>query len=281
MALSAVLFAFMGFFARLASAHASWALVAAVRSIVGAGVAFGVGRARGVELRVGDRRGIWLRSGFGTLALVCTFYAFGSPAISLGDASTLVNLTPVFVAVLAPLVIHERAGKRVAVGLPLSVAGVVLILRPAFVFGGGNPPTAATYVAAAIAMTSSVSSAFAMLMLRRISRHETPESISLHFSLVAAVVCFAIALPRLALPSTRDAAFMLAAGVSAGLAQLAVTRAYALERAARVSGLGYLAVVVGALLGVVFLGEEPSPMTVGGTALVIAGGLAVLMGTSN
>src|SRR5262249_25024585 len=165
MALSAVLFALMGFFARLASAHASWALVAAVRSLVGAGVAFGVGRARGAALRVGNQRGMWLRSGFGTLALVCTFYAVGSPAISLGDASTLVNLTPIFVAVLAPRVIHERAGRRVAVGLPLSVAGVVLILRPAFVFGGGNPPTAATYLAASIAVASSLSAAFAMLML--------------------------------------------------------------------------------------------------------------------
>src|SRR5262249_11474912 len=161
----------------IASAHASWALVAAVRAAVGAAIAFGVGRARGVGLRVKDRRGIWLRSAFGTIALSATFYAVGSPAISLGDAATLTDLTPVFVALLAPLVLRERVGKRVALGLPLCFVGVVLLLRPALVFGGGVPRTGATYMAAAIAVTGALSSAFAMLMLRKISPRETAESI--------------------------------------------------------------------------------------------------------
>jgi drug/metabolite transporter (DMT)-like permease len=277
MALSAVLFALMGFFARVASAHASWALVAAVRAAIGAGVAFAVGRARGARLQVRDRRGIWLRSIFGTIALACTFYAVGSPAISLGDAATLTNLTPVFVALLAPIFLRERVGKRVAIALPLSIVGVVLVLRPAFVFGGASH-TAATYVAGAAALTAALSAAFAMLMLRRISPHETPESIALHYSLFAAVTCGIIAVPGFAVPSGRDAACMLASGVCAGFGQLAMTRAYALARAARVSGLSYVTIAVAALLGVTFLGEQPSPQALGGMALVIVGGLVVAIG---
>src|SRR4051794_19011848 len=66
MALSAVLFASMGFFARLASAHVSWTLVATSRAAIGAIIAVAVAKARGAKTTVDDRRGIWARSIFGT-----------------------------------------------------------------------------------------------------------------------------------------------------------------------------------------------------------------------
>jgi drug/metabolite transporter (DMT)-like permease len=70
---------------------------------------------------------------------------------------------------------------------------------------------------------------------------------------------------------------MLAAGGFGGLAQIAVTRAYALERAARVAGLAYLAVVVDAILGALALHEWPSAMTLVGMGLVVTGGLVVTL----
>jgi drug/metabolite transporter (DMT)-like permease len=73
---------------------------------------------------------------------------------------------------------------------------------------------------------------------------------------------------------------MILSGLCAGLAQLAVTRAYAVEHAARVSGLNYLAVVVSALLGAAFLGERPGPQAIAGMALVVAGGLVVVLGAT-
>ena len=79
----------------------------------------------------------------------------------------------------------------------------------------------------------------------------------------------------LRMPAPRDLACMVLAGVCAGFAQLAMTRAYTLESAARVSGLSYLSVVASAVLGVVFLGEVPSPTATIGMLLVIAGGVLV------
>ncbi len=277
MAVSAVLFATMGFFARVGSAHTHWTIVAGTRAAIGAMVAYGVGRARMAPLVVKNRRGIWLRSIFGTAALLCTFYALGSPALGLGDTTTLVNLSPVFIALLSPFFLDERAGKRVAIALPLSVAGVVLILQPSFVFGGGAPRTPAMLVTAGIALLAAMFSANAMILLRKISPTEGPEAISLHFSLVAATVCLLLSIPHFHVPDAHDAGAMLAAGLSAGLAQLSMTRAYALERAARISGMGYLAVVVSAALGAIFLGEKPGADALLGMALVIAGGLVVTL----
>jgi drug/metabolite transporter (DMT)-like permease len=275
MAVGSVLFALMNFFARMASAHASWTLVATVRALVGASVAFGVARARSAPLFVKDRRGIWLRSAFGTAAMLATFYALGSPAIALGDVATLANLTPVLVAILAPFFLGERAGRRMAVALPLCIVGVVLILHPPLLYGGGPPRSGASYVAGAVALSAAGFTASAMILLRRMGPHEGAEAISLHFSLVAAATCAILSIPSLARPSSRGVGWMLAAGIAGGLAQLAMTRAYALERAARVSGMAYLGVVATAGLGAAFLGEQPTPAALGGMALVIAGGLVV------
>ncbi len=275
MSTGAVLFALMGFFARVASAHVPWTLVACTRALLGAAVAFGVGRVRGVAVWPKSTPAMWARSGFGTVAMLCTFYAVGSRALALGDASTLVNLAPVMLAVLAPLVLGERAGRRVFLALPIALTGVILILRPPILFGGMHAASSAMLLAAGVAVLGSFSTSCAMMMLRRVGKTETPEAIATHFSLVAAATCAVLSLGVRVVPPWSDAMAMITAGVCAGLAQLAMTRAYSLELAARVSPFGYLTVVASALLGAVGLHEWPSPLALLGMALVVTSGIVV------
>jgi drug/metabolite transporter (DMT)-like permease len=283
MALGAVLFSLMNFFARVASAHATWAMVGASRAVVGAFVAWGVARARGSRLVIGDRKGTWLRSVFGTASMMATFYALSSQTLPLGDTVSLLYLTPVFVAVLAPFVLRERTGKRVVLALALSISGALLILRPAALFGGAPSPGAAlgagggpdASATALVAVLASLLSACAMMMLRRVGQRESAEAIALHFSLVAAGATAVVALADLRAPGVADLAFMLLAGVAGGFGQLAMTRAYSLGRAAHVGAIGYLSVVVSALFGALALHERPHALALAGMTLVVLGGLAV------
>lgn len=266
----------MNFFARLATTSASWMTVGAVRALIGALVAVLVARMRGASLVANDRRAIFWRSLFGTAAMGTTFYALSSRTLPLGDTVTLLNLTPVFLAVLAPLFLRERTTASVGFGILLALGGVVLILHPSFAWkeGGATPgPTAA--VTAGFAVLAAFLSSIAMMLLRRVGRTETAESIAVHFSLFAGITLSILALFDLRVPSLRDAGLMLAAGICAGFAQLAMTRAYTLERAARVSGMGYLAVVASALLGAAVLQERPTLGAIAGMALVVAGGIMV------
>ena len=117
MAASATLFAFMNFFAKLASSSASWASVGAVRAFVGALVAIGVARARGVSLAATDRKAVFWRSVAGTGAMMTTFYALSSRTLGLGDTVTLLNLMPVFLSVLAPIfLVILRVAQGIAAG---------------------------------------------------------------------------------------------------------------------------------------------------------------------
>jgi drug/metabolite transporter (DMT)-like permease len=274
MAISAVLFALMNFCVRLASDRVPWTTLGASRAFVGALVAIGVARYRGAALVVRDKRGVWLRSLFGTCAMGLTFYALANPSLPLADTATLLNLAPVFLAVLTPFFLREALGRRVFAALAVSVTGVVLVLHPTLLFGGA-PPGDNAFSVALVAVSAAFCAACAMITLRRMGPGENPEAIALHFSLAATAALLLLGVRDLTLPSLHDATLMLLAGLCAGLAQLSMTRAYALERAARVGSMGYLSVVVSALLGALALHEWPTTQSVLGMGLVIAGGLVI------
>lgn len=281
MAVGAILFALMNFLARLATASTSWASVACVRAFVGAMVAVGAARVRGSSLAAKDKRTLFYRSVLGTLSMLLTFYSISSRSLSLGNTVTLLNLSPVFLAVLAPVFLGERTTAGVALAITTALTGVVLVVQPTFLFphhlidaplGVGGPGPGAT---AGFAVAAAVATSFAMLLLRRVGKTESTEAIAFHFSIFAAVVHGIIAAIDFHMPTPTHALFMVLAGCFGGLGQLVMTRAYALEHAARVSGMSYLSVVTSAVLGAVALGERPGPLAIAGMFLVVSGGVLV------
>jgi drug/metabolite transporter (DMT)-like permease len=271
MALASVLFAAMNVLVRLAGARVPWQEVSAARMTVGAAVAVLVAWGRGSPLAIHDRKNSWGRSLFGTAAMLCGFYAMSAPAIALGDAVTLGATSPIFVALLSPLFLGEKSGRRVWAATVVAFAGLGLVAGPTFRIAG--------YLAF-MATLGGFFSAVAMIWLRRLSSgsgaaKESPEAIVVHFSVTGAVVAVALALPHLQSTDLRGAIYLAGTGVLGGLAQLAMTRAYALERAARLGPLGYLGVVLTHAVSVVGLGETPSVATAAGSALIIAAGLSL------
>jgi drug/metabolite transporter (DMT)-like permease len=284
MVASSSLFGLMAFFGRLATASAPWTSVACIRSVVGATIALVVARARGASLAPNSWSALFWRSFFGTLSMMGTFYALSSHTLSLGNTVTLLHLGPLFLAVLAPIFLGERTHAAVGFGVVLGLTGVVLIARPAFLFGhapdqlvslatsAAGPSTSATVMAA---VCGALATSFAMMMLRRAGQTESPETIAFHFSLFASFVTGALWLVDLRLPSSRDAVFMVVAGVCAGVGQLLMTRAYAMEQAARIGGLSYFTPVFSTILAAAILGEHPRPLALAGMAIVVTGGIVV------
>jgi drug/metabolite transporter (DMT)-like permease len=272
MALASALFAVMNVLVRISAARVPWIEVAAVRGLIGAAVAVIAARAQGVPLVVHDRRLAWARSLFGTGALLCGFYAMGSKGMALGDAVTLQSLSPIFIAMLAPWLLGERGGRRVWLATVAAFAGVALVAGPSF------------HVAAHLAGVATLGaflSAMAMIWLRRLGRggagtpKESPEAIVAHFSLVVGAATTLLALPVARTPDAVGALLLVGTGVAGGLAQIAMTRAYALERAARVGPVSYLGVVLSHLGGAALLGEATGPVQLAGTVLVVGAGLVL------
>jgi drug/metabolite transporter (DMT)-like permease len=254
-------FAWMNVCTRFGSRHLPWAEIAAVRFLVGALIAGGLALATGRSLRVTDRAGTWRRSVYGTLAAAGSFYALASSRVAVGDAATLGATTPLFVALLSRPLLGERVGRHVALAVALAFGGIVLLVRPSF---------ALAWPVALIATLGACFYALAMIWLRRIGPGESHEAIVLHFSLVGLVTMVALALPVWRWPDMRGGLALLGAGLGGGGAQLAMTRAYALQRAAPVTAISNLGVVFTYLLAVPLFGDVPAPWQLGGAALVLA-----------
>jgi drug/metabolite transporter (DMT)-like permease len=237
-----------------------WSEIAATRFLIGALIAIGLARYRGSSLRITDRPNTWRRSLFGTLAAICTFYALSSSRLALGDAATLTATAPIFVALLSGPLLGERVAGRVALAIALGFAGIIAVVRPSLEIA---------LPVAAVATVGAGFYALAMIWLRRIGPGETHEAIVLHFSLVALAITVALAVPVWQWPDWSSGLFLLGVGLTGGGAQIAMTRAYSLHRAAPVTALSGLGIVLTHLLAIPIFGDRPSGWQIAGSLLVI------------
>jgi drug/metabolite transporter (DMT)-like permease len=260
MVLAQLCFAAMNVSTRLGSTQMPWAEIAAVRFLIGAAVAVVLARARGSSLRATDRVGARWRSGYGTLAAIGSFFALGSDRIGVADAATLTATAPIFVALLSGPLLGEPVGTRVWVAVGLAFAGIVALLQPAFTLA---------WPVVLVATLGALSYAMAMIWLRRIGPNESHEAVVLHFSLTGLVTMLLLALPAWRWPDRQGALYLLGAGLGGGGAQLAMTRAYSLQTAARVTALGTLGIVFTYLLALPLFPEHPTAWQLAGSLLVI------------
>ncbi len=264
-----VMFAAMNVLTRLGAAELPWSEVAAARFLVGGLLVIPVALATGAPLRIRDRRTAWGRSIFGTISALGVFYALGSPRVAVGDAATLSATGPIFVALLSAPLLGERVGRHVGLAVLIAFTGVALVVQPSF---------ATALPIAVIATLAAVFYALAMIWLRRIGQRESAEAVALHFSLTAGVTMALISLPVLRLPDRAGALYLLGTGIAGGLAQIAMTRAYARDRAARMSALNYVSVMLTYVFALPVFVEPVSALQLAGAALVIASGTMVTLG---
>lgn len=128
------------------------------------------------------RRWLLLLRGCLGLGAITSLYA-AVQYLPLADVATITFLAPVFVAAAAPPLLGERAGRGVALAMPLSLLGVVFVSRPTFLFGAGA--AALSLLGVTIAVTQAAFSAAAKLTIRSLGATEPAASIILSMAMVS------------------------------------------------------------------------------------------------
>jgi drug/metabolite transporter (DMT)-like permease len=275
MCVASALFAVMTLAARSAAASANWAAIGASRAFMGAVVALVFALQTGASLKTRSPGLSWARSIFGTISAMATFYALSRVDLALGDAVTLLSTSPLFIAILAPWLLREPTNRRVWAVLVVAFAGVALI---------AGPHLSLRALPAIAAVVAAVTSAIAMMFLRlmRSGQNGEPEStaaIAFHFAVLAFAVQLVANFFVWQMPTPRDWALLILAGTAGGLAQLAMTRAYALAQAARLGAMSYLGTVLSFIGSVAILGEEPRALQLVGSVMVVGAGVLLALTT--
>jgi drug/metabolite transporter (DMT)-like permease len=268
MALAALAFSGMAACAKWAGQRLDPAELVFARGAVGLVLSVAMVRRAGVPM-LGHRRGLLvLRGVWGFAALWCVYAAI--VRLPLAEATVLQYLNPIFTAVLAALWLGERADRTLGASIALSTLGVVLVTRPAFLFGGGDPLDP---IGVAAGVAGAFFSACAYVGVRRLAASEHPLVIVLYFPLVATPASIPALLPVAAWPRGAEWLALAALGLLAQVGQIFLTRGLKHEPAGRATALSYLQVVFAAAWGALFFDEVPGPAAMAGAALVCAGTL--------
>lgn len=268
------LFAMMGVSVKYASALYGTGEIVFYRGLVGALLMLGWARWQRVGLRTAVPGMHFWRSASGVSALMLWFFAIGS--LPLATAVTLNYMSSVWMALFllggAVLMGASRVDGRLVATVMLGFAGVVLVLRPTLgqdqLWGGLT------------GLLSGMLSATAYLQVTALGRAGEPEPrIVFYFSLGGTVAGLVVALSSGGLHghTPRGLALLVATGVLATLAQLLMTRAYAIGRALTNASLQYLGIVWSFGFGVWLFGDAVSLTTLSGMALIVAAGVGATL----
>jgi drug/metabolite transporter (DMT)-like permease len=197
--------------------------------------------------------------------MYCFFYAIAH--LRLADAVLLNYSLPLFMPLIAQAWLGEAIPRALWRGLAVGFLGVVLILKPGL--GLFNP-------AALVGLAAAVLAALAQVGVRRLTDTEPVTRIVFYFAAISTAVSALPLVRSWQTPEPRVWGVLLGMGLSATVAQLFLTRAYAHAPAAQVGPFIYACVPFAAFLDGVLFGLWPDALSIAGGILVTVAGVLTL-----
>ena len=272
MVAGAFFFALMSALVKMTGTRFPTMEIVLARSLVVLAIAWLTLRRLGVPVR-GRRRGLLLlRGSLGFVALTSFYYAV--IRLPLADVTVIQYTNPVFTAIFAAVAIGEGLRRREMALALVAMTGVIIMVRPAFLFGGDL--SALPALPAGVALVGAVFSAAASVTVRFLGRgggdgtgeREHPVVIVWWFALVSTIGSAPFLALDFVLPRGTDWLLLLGVGVTTHLGQLFLTLGLREERAGRAMAVAYLQIVFAGFWGLLLFSEVPDVWT-GVGALVI------------
>lgn len=238
-----------------------------------------------VELRVrrqklwpNDARPVLLRSFVGLAAMFCHFYALRF--LTLIENAVLGLLQPVFVAVLAPMMLGERLQRGAMVALVIAVIGALVAIRPDVAWRSD-----VALVPIMVGTAAALFSALAHMMVRKSIARDSPELVVFWFTIVVSGSALVTGLAQgdfiAGWPSgleLDEGILKVGAMAALGLAgQLFMTRAYGRAAAPVVAIIAYASIPLSILLDLAW-GVRPGVDEAAGSLLMLVAGVLLVRG---
>lgn len=267
MIIATFFFAFMGMFVKLGSPYFSEIELVFYRSFISLIFIILIIVNKKISLKTNFKKLHFYRSFVGFLSLLAFFYAISH--LPLSTAISLNYTSPLFVALLITFFLNKKPSFYVCCLLLIGFFGAFLILKPTLI---GN-----SAFAGFIGLLSGFGAGLAYLFMAQLGKVNEPDTrVVFYFTLLSSICAGLLML----LEDTNSEIFqhwwlLLGLGVSATIAQLALTKAYRVGNTLNNAGLSYLTILFSSILGLIVFSETLDVLSLVGILLIIISGIVV------
>lgn len=258
--MAGLFFALMTFFVRMAGNLPTMQKAFFRNAVAAVAALFLLARSEeGFKIKKSSWRDLFLRSFFGTMGLICNFYAVDRLAIA--DANILNKLSPFFAIIMSYFILKEKANKTEWLCVVVAFIGALFVVKPSMDM---------QFVNAMIGMLGGFGAGVAYTFVRKLGKAgERGPVIVMCFSVFSCIVTAPFLIIGAKPMSLYQIVMLLLAGAAATGGQLSITKAYTKAPAKEISVFDYSQVVFAAALGLVFLGQIPDLMSIIGYVIII------------
>lgn len=209
-----------------------------------------------------------LRSVFGTVGILCNFYAVDH--LVLSDASMLNKMSPFFAIICSYFVLKEKITPVQGAGVLAAFIGALCIIKPTFANMDLFPSI--------IGLIGGMGAGIAYTMVRALGKTGIHKSVIVFFfSAFSCLIVLPVLIAGYVPMSTTQLLYLLGAGVAAAGGQFSVTSAYCFAPAREISVYDYTQVIFSAVLGFILFGQLPDGLSVIGYLLICGTGVAIFL----
>ena len=221
------------------------------------------------KIRKGSLPGLIARAGFGTLGILCNFYAITK--INIADAMILNKLSPFFAVIASIIILKEIANVRQWIAIVIALIGALFVVKPSFLFANAGTYDSAHIIPALIGIFGGIVAGIAYTFLRKLRlQGERGPVIVAFFSGFSCLILIPFIIATFEPITPLQLFYCFMTGVAACFGQLFITTAYGFCPAKEISVYDYSTVIFAAVLGMLFLGEFPDALSILGYVIIVA-----------
>ena len=188
--------------------------------------------------------------------------------IPLAEVFALEFTTPLWVALLAPLILRERMTLPRLAAVVLGFIGALIVIRPTGVAIGWGT---------ASALACAVGYAFSYIAMKQLTRTEAPLTILFWLCVCQGLYATVLTFGQLTWPDPTTWGWLVVISISGLGAHYCIARAFALADATIVTPMDYLRVPLIAIVGWLVYAEALDPLVLVGGAVIAAANIVNLV----
>jgi len=205
-----------------------------------------------------------VRATFACLGVLGLFY--GISRLPLPDVTALSFTQPLFVVILAAIVLREAVGAARWRAVFLGLVGLLVIVRPGFNEVG---------IATLAVLGSAIGYACTNICVKKLMTTDTPQQSVIYFNLIMLPISAVPAFVFWIMPDWSDALRMVGIGLCGTLSVYAFARALSIADASAVLPFDFLRLPMAALAAFLLFGETGDVFTWGGSLIIFASSYAL------